>query len=212
MAAKKYIEIDIDSSEFQEIIDRMRAVMTPQQFENAMHGIMKRVPSKVKSILGTDIPHEYNVRQAEVRSTVGGGRTTAGGGGAGCVIPVRGPRKHIGGGGRGFPAWGKLHGWETLWHKPYKVQTMVYRGQRSTLPMNLSDYGGQKPFRNVPSSLNGITFTRGGKPRLPILPVMGIAVPQMPLNRSEPEVQEDIANYLMERMEHRLQALVLNGR
>ena len=76
----------------------------------------------------------------------------------------------------------------------------------------MSSYGGMPPFRNVPSSLHGLTFTRSGKPRLPIEAVMGIAIPQMPLNRAEPAVQKDIAQYMEGRVAARLQALIANGR
>lgn len=213
MAKKSYIEIDIDAIECQAVIDRMRSAMTPEQFERAMYGIMREVSKRVKRTLGNVVPQDYNVKAAEVRAAVMNGRLTAGGGGAGCVIPVKGPRKHIGGTGRGFPAYSKkVHGYEAYHTPPYPVSTMVYRGVRATLPMSLASYGGQKPFRNIPSKLNTLTFTRGGKDRLPIYAVMGIAVPQMPLNRSEPAVQEDISEFLMRRMEARLQAMIANGR
>ena len=52
------------------------------------------------------------------------------------------------------------------------------------------------------------TFTRAGKSRLPILKVSGIAIPQMPLNRSEAEVQKDIQDYMMQRFEHELNWLL----
>ena len=40
----------------------------------------------------------------------------------------------------------------------------------------------------------------------------GIAVPQAPMNRSEPEVQKDIHDYLAVRIEARLMALMASGR
>ena len=73
-------------------------------------------------------------------------------------------------------------------------------------------YGGQPPFRNIGSSLGGLTFTREGQSRLPIRPVMGIGIPDMPLNRSEPVVQKDIKDYLERQIEQRFMAFLMNGR
>ena len=72
----------------------------------------------------------------------------------------------------------------------------------------MDSYGGQAPFRNLGSKLGGLTFTRAGKGRFPILKVVGISVAQMPTNRSESEVQADIKAYLEKRMEHELQRLI----
>ena len=211
MAGRDTVIIDIDSSEVQAAVGRLRDVMTPEQFENAMHGIMKRMPGQVKIILGDTVPPKYHVNSTEVRKAVGYGKTSVGGG-AGCVIPVRGERKHIGGGGRGFPGWGGAKGWESLKRK-YRVSTKIYRGQLVRLPTHLVSYGGQPPFRNTAApSLHGLTFTRLGKKRLPIEPVVGIAVPQMPPNKAEPATQDKIADKLLELTERRLMALVMNGR
>ena len=42
--------------------------------------------------------------------------------------------------------------------------------------------------------------------------VVGIAIPQMPMNRSQEEVQQDILDYMKERMEHEIQRLMAGGR
>ena len=40
----------------------------------------------------------------------------------------------------------------------------------------------------------------------------GIAIPQMPMNRSEAQVQQDIKEYMEQVIEHRLIALITRGR
>lgn len=39
----------------------------------------------------------------------------------------------------------------------------------------------------------------------PIKKMVGVAIPQMPTNRSRPEVESDIMAYVMKRVEHEIQ-------
>lgn len=208
----KGVYLEIDASDLQEEIERLKRVCTREKFEQVMYGIFRRTGGHVRRILREDLPEDYNVRPGEVSSAVGGAKVSTGIGGVGCSIPVMGERKHIGGGGKGFPAKGGRRGWNSLKSGHYDINVHVYKGSWSTLPAHLSNYGGQPPFRNLGSSLHGLTFTRMSKARLPIEPVEGIAVPQMPMNRSEPSVQYDIKKYMEERMEQRFQQLIRSGR
>lgn len=214
--AGKQIYLEVDASDMNEKVMRLQAVMKPEAFEKAMYGVFKRTGGHVKTILKKDIPPKYNVKPGEVGSTVQPPVVALGGGGVGCSIPVVGPRKPIGGRG-GFPAHGSKKGWLAVQSGHYDVTADIYRGQRSTLPARLPQYGGNPPFRNIPSKLGGSTRTRAagvGFPpnNYPIPKVMGIAIPQMPLNRAEPAVQKDIAQYMEGRVAARLQAFILNGR
>lgn len=205
------IMLEVDASDLQKEIDRLRRVMTPTAFENAMAGIFRRTGSHVRKILRQDLPKEYNIKSGEVGSAVKGASFSGGGASTGCCIPVVAARRHIGGGGRGFTARGYRSGWRALHSGHYDVTAHIYRGSWGTLPANMASYGGQPPFRNIPSKLGGLTFTRAGKSRLPIMPVYGIAIPQMPLNRSEPDVQNDIKVYLEERIRARFMAILAGG-
>lgn len=203
------VYLDIDASDLNEKMARLRSVMTEQQFTNAMHGIFNRTGGHVRKILKTDLPHQYEAKPGEIGRAVQKARVTSGGLGVGCSIPIVAPRKNIGGG--GFPASGGAHGWNSLRRK-YRVKARIVKSGQSTLPAQASSYGGQPPFRNLGSKLGGLTFTRAGKDRLPIEKVSGIAIPQMPMNRSEPEVQKDIKEYLEKEMERRFNALLATGR
>ena len=214
--ARPPIYLQVDTSDTAEMVARLQAAMKPEAFEKTMYGVFRRTGGHVKTILKKDIPPRYNVKPGEVGRTVQSPVVALGGMGVGCSIPVVGPRKPIGGPG-GFDARGHRPGWKAVTSGHYPITAQIYRGQRSTLPKKLPQYGGNAPFRNIPSKLGGSTRTRAagvGFPpnNYPIPKVMGIAVPQMPLNKAEPAVQKDIALYMNGRVAARLQALIKNGR
>ena len=206
------IYLEIDASDLDKEISRLRDVMTPEQFERAMYGIFNKTGGHVRRILREDLPHKYYAKGGEISSAVGGAKVTTGAGGVGCAIPIRDTRKNIGSARHSFSATGGAHGWKSLKRK-YRVKAKVVKDGVSVLPANASSYGGQPPFRNYSASkLNNLAFTREGKSRLPIRKMEGIAIPQMPMNRSEPEVQKDIKVYLEREMERRFNALLMTGR
>lgn len=196
--------ITVDASDLMGRINTLESLMQPERFEMAMYGIMNRVGSHVKKILRDDIPHEYYFQPSEVAASVGAAKVSMGGGGVGCTIPIRAPRKKIGGG--GFGAYGGRRGWNTLKGGKYHVRANIVRSGRSSLPLEADSYAGFPPFRNIGSSLAGGTYTRTSKARGPLMRVAGIAVPQAPMNRSEPEVQKDIHDFLAQRIEARIMA------
>ena len=198
------IYLEIDASELTELMERLRRNLTPERFNQVMYGIFNRTGGHVRKILKQDLPVEYHVKPKEVGEAVKGAKIGGAGGGLGCVIPIVGPRKNIG---SGFSASGGAHGWNSVRRK-YRVRARIVKSNISVLPPVMSSYGGQPPFRNLGSKLGGLTFTRAGKGRLPIMKVSGIAIPQMPANRSEAEVQADIMAYMRERLEHEISRLI----
>lgn len=200
------LDLTIDISEVETEIEKLKSVMTPDQFHRAMYGIFKREGSHIKTILGKDIPLQYKVKSTEVRETVGTPTVTTSEGTTGCIIPVKGKRRGVG---TKYSAKGALHGWETLRRGHYDITAKILTERESKLPFDIK---GKAPFRNMPSKLNKQAFYRTSRERFPIKPVMGIAIPQMPINRSEEDVQSDIVEHLKGRIEARFQALIKNGR
>lgn len=194
------IYLDVDISDAKAKIEALRAVHTEREMNQLLYRAFKRTGSHVKTILKRQLPQDYEVTPTWVGSQVGSTQTTIGGGGMGvsCVIPIDGTRGSIGG---RFKASGGAHGWNATHRKRYKINAKIVKGQASTLPSEMSHQGGNPPFRNLGSSLGGATFTRTGEDRLPIARVVGLGVPQMPLNRSKEDVQEDIMETLMDRLE-----------
>lgn len=205
--ANPSIYLEIDASELDAEISRLKAVLKPERFHQVMYGIYQRTGGHVKMILRKDLPQEYHVTAGRINSAVKSAQMTSSAGGIGCSIPIRDTRGSIGG---RYSASGGAHGWNSLRRK-YRVKARVVKDGTSTLPAQMSSYGGNPPFRNLGSRLGGLTFTRKGKARGPILKVSGIAIPQMPMNRSQGEVQQDILNYMKERIEHEFQR-VISGR
>ena len=202
----RLIDIDIDASDLKSKITRLRAVMKPEQFERAMYGIFQRTGRHVSAILRKDLPQQYAVKAGDISAAVKSAQLSMGGGGVGCSIPIRAPRGKIG---SQYTASGGVYGWQSKARK-YRVRAKILKGGQSTLPAKW--HSGYPPFRNLGSKLGGLTYARSSDARGPILKLTGIAIPQMPLNRSEPDVQRDIKDYLEKQMEERFMALLRIGR
>lgn len=194
-----YLEVDV--SEVMEEVERLRSVMRPEKFDRVMYGIFRRTGKHVKQALTKELPKDYHIKAGEVASAVGSAKISINAGvGVGCSIPISGTRRSIGG---KFKAAGGSHGWKSVRRKKgYKITSKIVKAGPSVLPKTMDSYGGKPPFRNLGSKLGKATFTREGEGRLPIRKVEGIAIPQMPMNRSQPEVQKDIAEYMQKRIEH----------
>lgn len=202
MAGGVYLEID--ARDMKEMIDRLKHNLTPERLEQVMYGIFRRTGGHVRKILREDLPRDYYVQAREINNAVKNPKLSSGVMGVGCTIPIRAPRKSIG---SGFAASGGAHGWASLRRK-YRVKARIVKSGQSTLPDRMYEMGWMPPFRNLGSQLGGLTFTRKGKARLPIVRVSGIAIPQMPMNRSQKEVQEDIRRYLEDRIRHEVWRLL----
>lgn len=204
------IYLNVDASDLMDKVDMLKIAMTPKQFDNAMCGIFRRTGGHVKKILREDLPKKYEIKPKEVGEAVKSPRVTTGGLGVGCSIPIAAPRRSIGPG--GFSASGGAHGWNSMRRK-YRVKARIVKSGQSTLPAQAGSYGGMPPFRNLSAKkLHNLTFTRSAKGRLPIEKMVGIAIPQMPMNRSKADVQDDIKDYLEKQMEQRFNALLRTGR
>lgn len=229
------VTIEIDTSELDSLVDGLKKRLTPAQVDRAMSSVLRDTAEHTKEILKRAIPEHYYATPGEVGKAVGKASVTSGGLGVGCCIPITGARKSIGG---GFSATGGARGWESL-HKRYRVKARIVKGVQSTLPQQMSSYGGQAPFRNLGPSLRSFdttygkvrgaigttgafekypksalgkqVFTRGAKGRLPIKKVVGIAIPQMAANRAREDIEGAIKDRLEKSTAEKLNALVRGG-
>ena len=182
--------------------------LSEQRFHSVIASEFRRLRAPVKNILGEDIPQEYEVKAATVRGAVKAARVSVGSN-VSCIIPIMKERGKIGGSGM-YGATGGAHGWNIK--GKYQVKAKIVKGGRSILPGGIATMGGMPPFRNYSASkLRGMTFTRKGKARFPIAPVEGIAIPQMPLNRSKDAIEKDVKELLEKRMEHVLEQVLLGN-
>lgn len=180
----------IDTSELDSTINHMREVLTPDQFDQFMFRTLKEVGNRAKTPIARAVQNEYEVTQGWVKSQMGNPQMSVGAG-VTCVIPINGTRGSIGGrfsasGGHRSKRGGKL-----------KLRAHIVKGQTSVLPDTMDHQGGQPPFM-----VGGVAFTRKTKARGPIARVVGLGVPQMPINRAKPEVQSQIVNLLEKRLVH----------
>lgn len=197
------IEITVDDSDVKAKLDFMKRNLKPERFERAMYRIYSRTGKHVRQIVKTDVPKQYVIGAQKVGKAVQDAKVS----GMSCIIPIRDKRGNIG---SQYGAAGGAHGWASL-HRKYKVKARIVKGGQSILPSDMRSYGGQPPFRNLGSKLGGLTFTRAGKARVPIMKVSGIAIPQMPMNRSRADVENDIMNWMKKQVEREF-LNVINGR
>lgn len=202
------ISLEIDSSDLQAKMAALASCFKdPNKFNNRMAGVMRRAGKHVKKVMREDLPKKYYIKSPEVGRAVRSPKVQVTGLGAGCTVPVVGERRHIGGGGRGYRAYGYRYGWNSLKGK-YTVSADIVKGKRTKLPYK-SEQTGMPPFRNMPGTkLNTIAYARVGKPQLPIEALFGPAIPQMPLNRAEGEVRSDIEKFLIDRVTHEINVML----
>lgn len=205
------VYLDVDITQLQTTIDLLRAAHTKGEFELLMKRAFWRTGSKVRTIMKTDIPKQYYAKPTWIGKNVGKPQMGFGGFAGttvSCSIPIDGVRGVMG---SQFKASGP-RGRRSKTMKAYKITAKVVRNQTTTLPaqMPVKPYGGNPPFI-IPSGATikkGLVFTRKTKNRLPIVRVVGIGVPQMPMNQAQDQVQDDIMVTLKNRIEHEHQYLI----
>ena len=220
MARESVLHVDLKP--LQSTIEGLRAVHTKKEFELLMLRAFRRTGQRVKTILKTEIPKDYHAKPMWIGQSVGRPETGFGGiGGAAvhCTIPIDGPR---GVHGRQFHAAGPPG--RRAKGKRYKISVNVVKGKQSVLPETMKNQGGNPPFiakarasgatkivrgekgrfakGNISGNTKGIVFTRRTGERLPSVRVVGQSVPQMPMNKSKEDVQEEILEHLKGRIEH----------
>ena len=203
--AKNGIYLDIDISDAKEKIDALRAVHTEKEMNALLRRAVTRTGNHVRTIVGKEASKHYVITQKKVKSYIGSPEISSGTGaiGVSCCIPIKGRRMSIGG---TFKASGGAPGWSVRKGKRYKINAKIIKSQRSTMPEVMNHQGGNPPFINTSApKLHGVAFTRTGKKtkngKDAIARVVGIGVPQMPINRAEDDIQKDVMDMLMDRLE-----------
>ncbi len=182
--------LELDVSDVQRMANQLRQFMSEAAFKTMLRRTVSNTGRKVKSIIRKEVPKIYQADGGWVASAVGAPRN-GGGGGISCVIPIKGSRGTLG---SRFPAQGGGKA---------GVQAMLLRGSWSSLPSHLPHQGGNPPFFAM-----GIVMTRKTNRSHPIVRVSGLAVPQMPMNRSRASVENEIINYMGKELERQFNLLV----
>lgn len=193
-------DLRIDTTEVQELARRLGESLTGEQLDRLMYRTLKESARKVKTETKRVVVQDYAVTQGWVASGIKEPRMGGGGGQWSCIIPLDSKRGVIGG---TFHASGGRFGKRILKsgkRQHLKLRAQILRGQRSTLPDKMDHQGGNPPFM-----AGGVAFTRTTNKRLPIARVVGLGVPQMPINKSKPKVEAAMLKYMTERLEHNFQ-------
>lgn len=182
-----YLEVDI--SQAMPKIEKIKDFIEPEQFDKLMQRTFNEVAKSAKTIISKDVAAQYAVKKSWAASHIMNWRQS-GGGKIGVVIPISGARGGIGETFHASGGSGRKGGRK-------RVRARIVKGTMSTLPSAMTHQGGQPPFM-----AKGAVFTRK-KPKsaYPIVHVVGLGVPQMPMNRSK----EDVENHLIEKLEKRLE-------
>ena len=201
--------MSIDISDVETKLRALSKELTPREMRIFEYRVFKSVGASVKTVIKKDVTKHYNILQRVVAADIKYPRMLRSANmDIGCCIPIEGQRHIIGG--NTFKAEGGTRGFKDIRAgKRYKITTKIVKGKTSTLPEVMENQGGHPPFRNIDAKhLNDATFTRAKRAGLPPKPnnmpiyrVTGLAVPQMPMNLAEKDVQEDIVNRLMDKIE-----------
>lgn len=202
MAIPKDRVIYVDMTDAKELVNDLRAMHTKKEFETLIFRASRKTAGRVRSILKEELPKDYHVKKNAIGKAVKNPKIQRMPGMAiSCRIPVEGVRLAIGG---EFSATGGRKGWKGITPgKRYKIKAKIVKKGQSVLPVEMKKIGGKPPFRNLSAKkLNNVAFTRKGDDKTPIQKIVGIAIPQMPMNRSENRIQTEIKEYMINRLEH----------
>lgn len=228
MAAKNPY-LNIDMSDVYEKLNEMKQVVGEKNAAKILYWTVKDSARHIRAKLSPILRKEYQSRAMTIRRSIGKAIMT---GEMSCVIPIENTRNIIGG--DDFPLDGSTTrvvkgnerrrkkaieaGRRPKPGKKYKIRAKILKKGVSTMPdvmpgAGRSSYGDQPPFLMPVKSKTGptgkhIVMTRQGKEKLPIIRVVGIGVPQMPLNRSRAAVEDDIADFAMDRLVHHYEAVL----
>lgn len=218
----------VDTSQMQGMLDDMKLKLTEANFDRLMRRTMHEVGSRCKPIIREAIQNEYYAPTGWVNQSIKRAIIEGGGSEIRCKIPVVSERGQIG---KVFAANGGAYGWPQGPYKItaliVKGETTVLPSHMShqggqppyrnlgarTYTRTITDKNGNKKKIKVKkkdksqdyrkNGKKGSGFlTRSGKSRFPVRALAGLAVPQMPINRSRTETENRMLNLAMNRAEH----------
>lgn len=199
--------LTIDTSDLEEKLDLMRLVLKQKQFEQIMYRTFRETGKKAKSLVAKEVQDDYAVTQGWVKSGIGQYKLSFGGEfPVTCTIPLTGTKGMIG------PTFkmsqpSKYYGRKVKGvlkrPKAPKIYARIVKGQTSALPATMQRQGGNPPF-----IAKGMVFTRRTSKSKPIVRVVALGVPQMPLNRSGPDIQDALLEQVSSRLDHHFERML----
>ncbi len=206
MAGNVWLRIDV--SPLQKQIDEMKSVMAPRTFQRCMGITVKEVGTRLKTQIARAVRQEYNVPYGRVLGAISTPKFTGSGAAISCRLDLKDPRIKIKNYGKGnsrrkraIYAKAGLHariakvdqplptsGPNAHYVKRSSGQVIVFTGGTFTMKERFHTKNATGKLYTVKKK----SYRQG----------VGVAIPQMPMNRSENAIQEWTREKLMERLKH----------
>lgn len=170
------VDIRIDASQALQKISEAQKMLSPDRCREYMRLTLTDTGRAAKSVVSDTVVEDYVVTKSWAADKVGYPQVS---GGLTVIVPVRGSRGVIG---PTYPIAGASGG-----KKKRRIKANIVRSGVSTLPTKMSNQGGNPPF-----IAKGMVFTRRSGKRYPIVRVVGLGVPQMPINRSQAKIEKKL--------------------
>lgn len=170
------VDIRIDASQALQKISEAQKMLSPDRCREYMRLTLTDTGRAAKSIVSDTVVEDYVVTKSWAADKVGYPQVS---GGLTVIVPVRGSRGVIG---PTYPIAGASGG-----KKKRRIKANIVRSGVSTLPTKMSNQGGNPPF-----IAKGMVYTRRSGKRYPIVRVVGLGVPQMPINRSQAKIEKKL--------------------
>ena len=202
--------ITVDVTEAVATMNKLATIMSPDKAHELFRRTLVEAGKKVRPVAKDVFPEQYVMKSGWIGDAVKGMEIR---GTDEVRVPIKTERGTIG---STFPATGgayKVQG--TMVHmkdgttrkrkehiRTRVIKAKIVKSGISILPDRMPSWqGGQPPFM-MQSGGKRIAMTRSGPARFPIHSVVGLAVPQPPINRSQQKFEQEIQTYMMQRLEH----------
>lgn len=172
------VNLYLDASDAISKIRKMESQLSPERYQQLLRLTLVDVGRKAKGIIGDYVIEDYVVSKGWVTSQVGHPEVS---GDLTVIVPIRGSRGGIG------PIYPIAE--QSGSGKKRRIRANIVRSGASTLPATMDHQGGNPPF-----VAKGAVYTRKTKGRRPIVRVVGLGVPQMPMNRSREKIENELVH------------------
>lgn len=174
--ARVGVDIHIDATQALQTLSEAQKLLSPGKCRELLLLTLTDTGRAAKSVIGDTVTEDYVVTKGWAADKVGFPQVS---GGLTVIVPVRGSRGVIG---LVYPIAGASGG-----KKKRRIKASIVRSGVSTLPAKMSNQGGNPPFIG-----KGMVYTRKTSKRYPIVRVVGLGVPQMPINRSKEKIEKKL--------------------
>ena len=202
--------VSVDVSECVATMNKLASIMSPDKAHELFRRTLVETGRKVRPVAKAVFPGEYVMKSSWIGGAVKAMKII---GTDEVQVPIRTDRGTIGG---TFPASGGaykvdatvVHMKDGTTRKRNKhirnraIKAKIVRSGESVLPDRMPTWqGGQPPFM-MKNGSKKVVMTRSGPARFPIHRVVGLAIPQPPINRSQQKFEREIQAYMQKRLEH----------